>query len=192
MHPAVFLDRDDTLIEGKSLPDEAFAKGRRGDLANPAFVRLLPGVLEACVTLRQAGFVLVGVSNQGVVARGGATIDDVEQTNARVMELLSDPEAPGAPLLERIYYCPYHPEGSVPEYAREHDWRKPNPGMILAAASDLGLDISRSWMVGDMERDAEAGRRAGIAPDRSLRIGPDAPFPDLPTAAAHILDRRLT
>lgn len=190
MHAAVFLDRDDTIIEGKSLPHEAFANGRVGDMADPAFVRLLPGVLEACVTLRQAGFVLVGISNQGVVARGGATIDEVEATNARVMELLEDPETPGAPLLERIYYCPYHPEGSVAAYAREHEWRKPNPGMILAAAADLGLDLAASWAIGDMERDGEAAVRAGVAPERALRVGPGAPFADVPTAAAHILSHR--
>ncbi len=98
--PAVFLDRDDTLIANAGLPAGAFAGGRAGDLADPAFVRLLPGVRGACVELRRAGFALVVVSNQGVVARGGATLGQVEATSARMAELLADPDHPGRSLLE--------------------------------------------------------------------------------------------
>lgn len=190
MLAAVFLDRDDTLIANSGLPVEAFAGGRRGDLADPARVELLPGVLEACVTLRGAGYALVAVSNQGVVARGGASVEQVEATNARVMELLGDPEQPGNSLLERIYYCPYHPEGTVAAYAREHPWRKPAPGMLLAAADELGIAIELSWMVGDDARDVEAAVRAGIAPERALRIGEGGEFADLAAAASYILERR--
>lgn len=184
--PAVFLDRDDTLIANAELPDEAFS-GRWGDLADPAQVRLLPNVDTACLQLRRAGYLLVVITNQGSVARGGATIADVEATNARVAELLPDPDRPGSSLLERTYYCPYHPIGVVEPYNVEHPWRKPQPGMILAAASDLKLDLATSWMVGDAERDVEAGCRAGIDPTRCVRVGPDADFPDLAAVAARIL-----
>ena len=184
--PAVFLDRDDTLIANAELPDEAFS-GTWGDLADPSQVRLLPGVDDACRELRRAGFVLVVITNQGSVARGGATIADVEATNARVAELLPDPDRPGHSLLERTYYCPYHPIGAVEPYNVEHPWRKPHPGMILAAIDELDLDVRTSWMIGDAERDVEAGRRAGIDPARCLRVGPDGALPDLAAAAAHIL-----
>lgn len=185
--PAVFLDRDDTLIESAGLPARAFAGGRAGDMADPAFVRLLPGVRGACVGLRRAGFALVVVSNQGVVARGGATLGQVEATSARLCELLGDPDRPGCSLIERVYHCPWHPQGTVEPFNVEHPWRKPSPGMILAAIGELGLDPAASWLVGDAERDLEAGRRAGLDPARVLRVGPGAPFPGLPEAAAHIL-----
>lgn len=186
-NPAVFLDRDDTLIASTDLPPEAFAAGRPGDLADPAFVRLLPGVAEACGSLRRAGFVLVVVSNQGVVARGGATLAQVEATSNRMCALLPDPDRPRHSLIARVYHCPWHPDGSVEPYNTEHPWRKPGPGMLLAAIEDLDLDPARSWLVGDAERDLEAGRRAGLEPGRLLRVGPDAPFPGLPGAAARIL-----
>jgi D-glycero-D-manno-heptose 1,7-bisphosphate phosphatase len=185
--PAVFLDRDDTLIQSRGLPAEAFAAGRPGDMADPAFVRPLPGSLEACLNLRRAGFTLIVVTNQGVVARGGATLEQVEATNARLLKLLPDPDRPGRSLIHAALSCPHHPEGSVPPFNTEHPRRKPAPGMVLEAANRFGLDLARSWIVGDAERDAEAGRRAGIAPERCLRIGPDTPWPDLPAAGAHIL-----
>lgn len=187
--PAVFLDRDDTLIANAELPDEAFA-GRWGDLADPDHVALLPGVADSCLALRRAGLLLVVITNQGSVARGGATIADVEATNARVSELLSDPDSPGSSLIARTYFCPYHPQGAVEPFNVEHPWRKPQPGMILAAIDDLGLDPASSWMVGDAERDVEAGRRAGIDASRCIRVGVDGELPDLAAAAARILRSR--
>jgi D-glycero-D-manno-heptose 1,7-bisphosphate phosphatase len=187
---AVFLDRDDTLIANASLPPGAFAARRKGDLANPGFVRLLPDVLDACVGLRRAGFELVVVSNQGVVARGGATIAQVEATNARLCELLPDPDRPGTSLIERVYFCPYHPGGNVSPYNTEHPWRKPGPGMLFTALNELGLDPALSWLVGDADRDVEAGLAAGLGGERTLRIGPGADFADLAAAAAHILSNR--
>ncbi len=185
--PAVFLDRDDTLIANASLPASAFAAGRHGDLADPAFVALLPGVAGACLGLRRAGFLLVVVSNQGVVARGGATLEQVEATSDRMCALLPDPDRPGRSLIERVYHCPWHPAGAIEPFNVEHPWRKPSPGMILAAIADLDIDPTASWLVGDAERDIEAGRRAGLDAARLLRVGGDAPFADLAAAAAHIL-----
>lgn len=181
--PAVFLDRDDTLIAARALPAPP-PPAAPGDLVDPALVRLLPGVLDACRALRSAGFVLVVVSNQGVVARGGATPEQVGRVNARLRELLLD--AAGRPLIDAVYCCPYHPKGTVPEFTREHEWRKPGPGMILAAAAELGLDLSRSWLAGDAPRDVQAGIAAGLNERRCLLIG-DPPIPDLAAAARVIL-----
>jgi len=188
--PAVFLDRDDTLLANASLPPAAFAAGLPGDLADPAFVRLLPGVADACLRLRRAGFVLGVVSNQGVVARGGATLAQVEATSDRMCALLPDPDRPGRSLIERVYHCPYHPAGRVPPFNVEHPWRKPSPGMVLAAVAELDLDPAASWLVGDAQRDVEAGRRAGLPPQHCLRISPGGLLPDLAGAAAHILSTR--
>jgi D-glycero-D-manno-heptose 1,7-bisphosphate phosphatase len=162
--PAVFFDRDDTLIENGTLPDEAFA-GKRGDLADPAWVRLLPGAAEAIRRARGMGLVAVIVSNQGVVARGGATLDQVEAACTRTLELLG-------PGVEACLACPFHPEATGPaEFCREHEWRKPRPGMLIAAAALFNLDLARSWMIGDAQRDVDAGLAAGLPEGQCLLVG---------------------
>lgn len=164
MRPAVFLDRDDTLIGNRSV---TAGTPHPGDLVDPSLVQLLPGVAEGCRRLREAGFALVAVSNQGCVARGVGTIAQVEAVNARMEELM----LAGGVRLDRLYYCPYHPKGTVPPYNVEHPWRKPAPGMVLAAAREMGLDIGRSWMIGDAERDIQAGLAAGISSERAIMVG---------------------
>ena len=167
MRAAVFLDRDDTLMAANSLPPPP-PPAAPGDVVDPTLVRLLPGVREGCERLKNAGLVLVVVINQGVVARGGATLEQVEKVNDRLRELLVG--ADGAGLLDAVYVCPYHPRGNVPEFTREHPWRKPGPGMVLTAAQDLGLDLGKSWLIGDAERDIVSGAAAGIARERCLRV----------------------
>jgi D-glycero-D-manno-heptose 1,7-bisphosphate phosphatase len=183
MRPAVFLDRDDTLIECRWLPPPA-PPARPGDLIDPALVRPLPGVAGALSALASAGLALVVVSNQGVVARGGATLEQVEAVNERLRQAIIEAGGPG---LDAVYFCPYHPEGSVPRFSREHPWRKPAPGMILAAAAELALDLSRSWLVGDAERDVQAGLAAGLPTERCLLIGEGGAYADLVSAAEAIV-----
>ena len=160
MRPAVFLDRDDTLIECRSVTPT-------GDLGDPALVALKPGVARGVAALKQAGYALVVVSNQGGVARGAYRLDDAHRVNARVDELLGG-------VVDAFRICPYHPAGAVPEFTREHPWRKPAPGMILDAAEALSVDLARSWMVGDAERDCRAGRAAGC---RTVWIADPPPDP---------------
>lgn len=148
MQPAVFLDRDNTLIAND------------GDLGDPKLVTLVDGVAQGLRALREAGYRLVVVTNQAGVARGKFTEDDVDAVHQRIA-LLADQQALARALIDRFYYCPYHPEATVPAYRRDHPWRKPHPGMILQSARDMGLDLARSWMIGDQERDILAGRAAG-------------------------------
>ncbi len=169
--PCVFLDRDDTLIECTSLPPPP-PPAAKGDLVDPALVRLLPGVLEGCERLAAAGFALVVVTNQGVVARGGTHTRHVERVNDRVRELLTPR---GRPLVEAVYYCPFHPKGAVAPWVREHAWRKPGAGMILAAAEDLDLDLATSWLIGDAQRDIDAAESAGLL-GRAVRVGDGVSF----------------
>jgi D-glycero-D-manno-heptose 1,7-bisphosphate phosphatase len=169
VRPAVFLDRDDTLMEARSLPPPR-PPAAPGDVIDPALVQLRPGAREGCRALRAAGFALVVVSNQGVAARGGATVEQVEGVNQRLSDLLIGTD--GLPLIDAFYFCPFHPRGTVAAFTREHPWRKPAPGMILAAAAELELDVARSWLIGDAERDVAAGIAAGIAPERCLLLGP--------------------
>lgn len=204
MRAAVFLDRDDTLMRSNDLvppPPPAVV----GDVVDPDVVELLPGAGEACARLKSAGFVLVIVTNQGCVARGAATEEQVRAVNDALVRLLNanagwfltarggseeDLERSRA-VIDAVYFCPFHPKGNVPRYTVDHDWRKPKPGMIVAAAAEHGLDLSRSWMIGDAARDMEAGVAAGIDGSRCLRVGPEGGFRGVLEAAQHVLDSGL-
>jgi len=176
MNAAVFLDRDNTIIHND------------GDLGDPEAVHLIQGAASAIASLRGLGYKIVVVSNQGGVARGKFTEEDVEAVHVRINELIQ--HATGAHI-DRFYYCPYHPEGTVEAYRREHPWRKPAPGMLQEAARDLSIDLKQSWMIGDQLRDIEAGLAAGT---RTIWLTHDAqeiPTFDerLPRLAAPGLDR---
>jgi D-glycero-D-manno-heptose 1,7-bisphosphate phosphatase len=149
LDPAIFLDRDGTLV-----PDDERA-------GNPATVQLVDGVAPALRRLRDAGFRLVVATNQGGVAHGRFTEADVDAYHRKLSEIL-DAASGIKRTVERFYYCPFHPKGSVAGYTRDHPWRKPKPGMIQQAVQDMELDADRSWIVGDSPRDIEAGRAAGL------------------------------
>lgn len=142
---AVFLDRDGTLIHDP------------GYLGNPDGVRLLDGVGEGLAALARLGFALVIVTNQSGIARGKYTVAQYEQVAARVLAHLAEA---GVAILAS-YYCPYHPDGVVAPYDVEHEDRKPSDGMWRRAAAEHGLDLARSYSIGDGERDVVAGKRAG-------------------------------
>lgn len=168
MRPAVFLDRDDTLIVNRAVTAHL---PHPGSLFDPELVRLCEGAAEACRSLKSAGFALVVVTNQGCIARGECRVEHVEATNARMCEII---RLSAGVELDGVYYCPYHPTGTVPPFNTEHPWRKPSPGMLFRAADDLGLDLVRSWMIGDADRDIVAALRAGIDAACTIIVG-DAP-----------------
>jgi len=153
---AIFFDRDGTLIRDP------------GYLNHPDQVQLLEGAAEALKELQQMGYKRVVVSNQSGVARGIVSVEMLERIHDRLRELLA---VKGASL-NGIYYCPYHPDGVIPEYRKDSDWRKPRPGMLLAAAKEMEIDLAASWMIGDNARDMEAGRSAGC---RTVLIRAGAP-----------------
>jgi len=167
---AVFLDRDGTLIEDP------------GYLNHPEQVKLLEGVAEALIELRNMGYMLIVVTNQSAVARGIVSEKVLGEIHNRLRQLLTERGA----YLDQIYYCPYHPDGVIPKYRKDSEWRKPNPGMLLAASEDMDIDLSQSWKIGDSSSDIEAGLRAGcktILVNRLSRykttLGkPDEPKPD--------------
>lgn len=149
LDPAIFLDRDGTLV-----PDDERA-------GNPAAIQLVDGVAPALRRLRDAGFRLVVATNQGGVAHGRFTEADVDAYHRKLSDML-DAASGLRRTIERFYYCPFHPKGTVAGYVREHPWRKPKPGMIRQAIQDMELDADRSWIIGDAPRDIEAGRAAGL------------------------------
>jgi D-glycero-D-manno-heptose 1,7-bisphosphate phosphatase len=147
LHRAVFLDRDGVLN---------FDTGYTYRLAD---LRLLPGVSQALTQLKQGGFQLIVVSNQSGVARGKFAIADVEAFHQAMNSAL---RAEGGPVIDEFLYCPHHPEGSVAEFAVVCSCRKPEPGMIVAAAQRHGLTLRDSFLVGDKSDDIEAATRAGV------------------------------
>jgi len=142
---AVFFDRDGTLIEDP------------GYLNHPDQVRLLDGAAEVLKELKLLDYQAVVVTNQSGVARGIVSEEMLGRIHERLGELLAQKGA----ALDGIYYCPYHPDGVIPKYRQDSDWRKPAPGMLLAAAEEMDIDLTHSWVIGDSQRDIEAGHRAG-------------------------------
>jgi len=181
MRRAVFLDRDDTLIECRSATADT---PHPGDLVDPLLVRLLPGAGPACAELARAGFELVVVSNQGALAAGHASLAQVEAVNDQLRALI--------PQIKSCYFAPARPGGIVDRFLAHPQWRKPNGEMLRIAARELSLDLSTSWIIGDAGRDVEAGIEAGLPASHCLWIGPGGggDFADLREAAAHILSAR--
>lgn len=144
-HPAVFIDRDGTLTE------------EVGYVNHPQRLRLLPRSAEAIRRLNRAGLKAVVVTNQSGVARGYFSEEVLQAVNAT---LVSQLKAEGA-YLDGLYVCVHHPTAGEPPYRAVCECRKPKPGLLQRAAADLGLDLSRSWAVGDKRSDVLAGQRAG-------------------------------
>jgi D,D-heptose 1,7-bisphosphate phosphatase len=166
--PAVFLDRDGTLIE-----DVPY-------LADPSGIRFLPGAVEALVRLRRAGFARVLVTNQSGIGRGFFTEDRLREIHAELEGRLAGVGAS----LDGIYYSPAAPDRDCPD-------RKPAPGMLLRGAVELGIDLDASWMVGDKMSDVMAGLNAGC---RSILLrasegeaASDGPVADETDAAGRFL-----
>jgi D-glycero-D-manno-heptose 1,7-bisphosphate phosphatase len=143
---AVFLDRDGVLVEDLGL------------LSRAEDLHVLDGVPQALCRLKAAGFRLVVITNQAVVARGLITLEQLVGIHARMSELLT---GLGAPPLDGIYVCPHHPHADMSEYRVVCDCRKPRPGLLLRAARELGLDLQASVMVGDRLTDVAAGAKVG-------------------------------
>ena len=152
--PAVFLDRDGTVIEHVHY------------LGNPADVRLVPGAAGSIQRLREAGFVCVVVTNQSAIGRGMITLEQVGLVHDEMNRQLA---AEGTEV-DAIEFCPLAPSGED-RTVIDHPDRKPGPGMLFRAAETLGLDLDASWMVGDLISDVLAGINAGCKGSILLRSG---------------------
>lgn len=158
---AVFLDRDGTLIED------------RGPLLDPAGVVVLDGVATALRRLAQAGYLRIVVTNQSVIGRGLLDGAGLDRIHAALRQALA---AEGASY-DALYFCPDAPQpGGEPESPSSR--RKPGVGMLVEAALDHGLELSRCWMVGDQSRDTLAGKGAGCRGSLLLRTGQGRRFVD--------------
>lgn len=178
-HPAVFLDKDGTLIV--DVPYNV----------DPDHIRLEAGAASGARMLYEAGYALVVITNQAGIAQGYFAEAALSAVERRLTDLLGVP-------LTGFYYCPHHPEGAVSTYAIACECRKPEPGLLLRAALDHHLDLAQSWMIGDILNDIEAAHRAGC---RGILIhngnetewqvnavrSPDYMAPDVEAAAMFIL-----
>lgn len=143
--PAVFLDKDGTLI--RDVPYNH----------DPARVELMPGAGRALARLAQAGYALVVVTDQPGIALGYYDLEALRRVRGRLDRLLAEHGV----VLDGFFYCPHHPQARDPQYALACTCRKPLPGLLEQAAAALRLDLERSWMVGDILDDIEAGAVAG-------------------------------
>jgi len=180
--PSIFLDRDGVV------------NAERHYLSDPQQVEILPGVAEAMIRAREAGYLLVGVSNQSGLGRGRFTLDDFKSVMTRLDQLL---EQQGASF-DAFFYCPHAPEENC-------NCRKPQPGMLLEAKDKLNFAQAGSWVVGDKVCDVALGREANLGgilvltghgpsqADDVSRTWPDDPqvkiVADLPEAIDFILER---
>ncbi len=157
MQPAVFLDRDGVLNEVRADKDFYY---------KPEDIALLPKVIDAIHMIKKRGYKIFVITNQPVIARGIATIEEIETLHQSMNTKLGM-------LIDQFYICPHHPEmhPDVPEHARKYrvpcTCRKPLPGMILEAAKEHSLDLKKSWMIGDMVTDVLTGKAAGC---RTIQI----------------------
>lgn len=145
MKPAVFLDRDGTLNEEVDY------------LSDPGRLVMIPGAAAAVARLNARGIPVVVVTNQSGIGRGKYGWQDFAAVMSRMETLLALEHA----RIDAVYASPHHEKGQGDYAVADHPDRKPNPGMLARAAEEHGIDLARSWMVGDKDIDLEAGRRAG-------------------------------
>jgi histidinol-phosphate phosphatase family domain/HAD-superfamily hydrolase, subfamily IIIA len=143
---AVFLDRDGTINE------------EVGYLDSLDKLKIIPSAYEAIRLINESGMKAVVISNQAGVARGLFTEDFVQITNEHLQTALRQKGA----YIDNFYYCPHHPTEGIGIYLQQCNCRKPAPGMLLQAAQELKIDLTRSYFVGDTFRDMEAAKKAGV------------------------------
>ena len=143
---AVFLDRDGTINEEVD------------NLHDMAKLRILPGVAEGIRRLRAMGFLIIVVTNQPVVARGWITEREVEEVHEELLKRLQNENAK----IDKIYYCPHHPNGNLKEYRKVCTCRKPELELVQMAVKEFSIDLKRSYFIGDRTTDAQTAKNAGI------------------------------
>ena len=151
LKPAVFLDRDGTIIR------------EYGHFWEPSKIQLIPGAAGAVLRLKAAGFLAVLATNQSAIARGAFTENQFWVGQRRLEGLLAE----GGAKLDAVYFCPHHPTEGEPPYRGPCECRKPKPGMLLQGARECAIDLARSYMVGDSAVDVGAGIAAGV---RTIRV----------------------
>ena len=171
--PALFLDRDGVINVD------------HGYVHRVDQFEFQSGIFELTRFAASLAWPIVVVTNQAGIGRGLYCEADYQAVNAWMCDRFRSEQAP----IAKVYHCPFHPELGVGEYLVDHPWRKPKPGMVLQAAVDLNLDLSRSSMIGDRISDMEAAAAAGV-PGR-IRLDPQG-SPTEPAGPPHRTVRNLS
>ena len=193
MSEAIFLDREGTITRNAPNGNQPPGNG------------LIHGAASAIASLRGLGYKIIVVTNDPAIADGAFAEQDIVAGHAHLNHVIR--RTRGA-TVDRFYYCPYEPAGRVKKYRKNHPWRKPNPGMLIAAKEDLQIDLSRSWVVGSGSIDVKAGVAAGartiLLDDKSSkhpvphgtsssnRFGADFIAPNLKEAVKVITQQRIS
>jgi D-glycero-D-manno-heptose 1,7-bisphosphate phosphatase len=144
---AIFIDKDGTLI-----PDVPYN-------VDPSKIRLVDGAAIGLRKLKELGYMLIVISNQSGVAHGYFPENALRIVEHKLqLELQSE-----GIQFDAMYFCPHHPAGIIDAFVKDCDCRKPKPGMLFNAAKDFQIDLSQSWMIGDILNDVEAGNKAGCS-----------------------------
>lgn len=184
--PAVFLDRDGTIVEDLDF------------LTDLADLRLLPTVASAIQKWNKAKVPVIVITNQSGVARGFLSEKTLREIHSRLAQMLAEKGA----RIDAFYYCPHHPTVGPPEYRKDCECRKPKAGMYRQAAAEHNIDLTKSYSIGDSLRDGQAAKAAGVTPFL-VRTGPtrnleealekselfQGVFEDLNQAAEQIIQR---
>lgn len=159
---AIFLDRDGTINKYV------------GFLTAPEQFELIEGAAEAVRLINKSGYLAIVVTNQPVIARGDCTFEELQKIHDKMETELGREGA----FVDALYFCPHHPDkgfaGERPEYKRDCDCRKPQAGLFIQADRDFNIDFARSYMIGDGDRDVEAGRAAGCK--EAIKVATNEPF----------------
>ncbi len=186
LRPAIFLDKDGTVLQ--DVPYNV----------DPANMIFAPGAAAGLARLALIGVPLYVITNQPGIALGRFCLDDLADMQQHLSQMFTQVGA----TLDGLYFCPHHPEGTVPQYACECECRKPAPGLLLHAAKQHGIDLARSWLIGDILNDIEAGNRAGCQTilidngnetewDLDQGRTPDYRVADLEEASRFVLGQRV-
>lgn len=171
--PAIFLDRDGVINKDVNL------------LNREEQMELIPGAAEALRLINKSDYLAIVVTNQPVIARNLCTFEELDRIHMRMETLLGQEHA----YINALYFCPHHPDGGYPEERKEYkikcNCRKPAPGMLLRAAEEWNIDLANSYMIGDSDRDMEAGINAGVKDSIRIATNQDNALLD---AIRHIVD----
>lgn len=141
----IFLDRDGTIIKEKNY------------IKRPSQVEMFPTAIRGLLLLKKAGYRFIVISNQSAVARGLITEQELQKVNQHIRNLFRKHGITFA----GIYCCPHHPEGIIKRYRKNCSCRKPKPGLLRQASQDFGINLKKTFIIGDSLRDLEAGKKVG-------------------------------
>tara|TARA_R110002110_G_scaffold405945_1_gene625389 strand:+ start:121 stop:675 length:555 start_codon:yes stop_codon:yes gene_type:complete len=173
-HRLLFLDRDGVINVD------------HGYVSSPEDFKFVPGIFDIVKSARAQDYGVVVVTNQSGIGRGYYTEGDFQTLTDWMLGEFAANEAP----IDKVFFCPYHPEAKIDRFRQSHPWRKPSPGMLLAASEQFQCNMADSILIGDKETDMAAGRAAGVG--TVLLLGADENIDPKPTAAITNLSEALT